>query len=348
MVLFGAALARDPLPPLPAFTGLEVAEREGQVLTQTNLERSKAGLKPLLLDMRLSAAARLHAVEMSQKNYFSHTSPTPNLRTPTDRIHAAGSLDWGAGENIALNEAAAENISATLMRQWMNSPPHRASILDKAYTHIGIGVYRDAAGRSYGVQNFVARLFSVALSVDTRVVNSQTLELRGAVTDQRQVALFSGQEFLGAVKLDRAGNFAYQVPFAASQPYQLGARLRGSSGKYLIGATTRSPAAFKAGALSINLRSGSSFKSLSATLRAKRQNSQVLELRLSPSENVLVLSGAEEFRVAIRGDSARIVCPVSPERLPVKLALSSRDRYTYTHRFVLDCATGKVIAGAEQ
>ena len=347
VAVVGIVLARDPLPRLLVTQGFETAERE--VLTQTNAERARAGLQPLRLDVRLSAAARLHAVEMAQKNYFAHTSPTPNLRTPTDRIHAAGSLDWGAGENIAFNEEAAAKVGATLMRQWMNSPPHRASILDKAYTHIGIGVYRDAAGRSYGVQNFVARPFSLALSVDTRVVNSEILELRGALTGNREVALFSGSEFLGAVKTDRAGNFAYRVPFAPASPYQLGARPSGSSGRYLIGATTRSPAAFKAGALRVTGQTGSSFKLVSATLSAKRQNSQVLELRLSPSKNVIVLSGSEEARVAIRGDTARIVCPVSSQRLAVKLALlSSGQRYIYTHRFVLDCATGNVVAGADQ
>lgn len=346
VVMMGIALARDPSPPLPVTSGLEVAERE--VLAQTNFERAKVGLKALVLDSRLSAAARLHALEMAQKNYFAHISPTPNLRTPTDRIHAAGSLDWGAGENIALNEEAVANVGATLMRQWMNSRPHRASILDKSYTHIGIGVYRDAAGRSYGVQDFVARAFTVALSVNTRVVDSETLELRGVVLGNREVALFSGAEFLGEVKLDRAGNFVYQLPFAASQPYQLGARPRGSSGKYLIGATARSPAAFRAGALAIAVQPGSSFKNFSATLSAKRQSSQILELRFSNSKNLLALSGADEARVAIRDDRAQVVCPVSKARLPIKLALKSGNRYMYTHRFVLDCATGDVIAGAEQ
>ena len=346
VAMMGLALARDPLPRLPVTSGLEVAERE--VWAQTNLERSKAGLKPLLLDPRLSAAARLHALEMAQKNYFAHTSPTPSLETPTDRVHAAGSLDWGAGENIALNEEAVAKVGATLMRQWMGSRPHRASILDRSYTHIGIGVYRDSSGRSYGVQNFVARTVTVTPSVDTRIVDSQTLELRGAVTGNREVALFSGSEFLGEIKVDRVGNFSYRLPFAPVQPYQLGARPKDSSGKYLIGATTRSPAAFKVGALSVAVQAGSSFKLVSATLSAKRQNSQVLELRLSPSENVLVLSGSDEARVAIRGGTARIVCPVSSQRLPVKLALGSGNRYTYTQRFVLDCATGNVSAGAEQ
>ncbi len=346
IALMGIALARDPLPRLPVTTGFETAERE--VLTQTNLERAKIGLKPLLLEPRLSAAARLHALEMAQKNYFAHTSPTPNLRTPTDRVNKAGSLDWGAGENIAFNEEPAAKVGATLMRQWMTSPPHRASILDASYTHIGVGVYRDPQGRSYGVQNFVARAFTVTPSVDTRVVNSQTLELRGVVTGRREVALFSGSEFIGAVKTDRTGNFAYQLPFAPARPYQLGARASGSSGRYLIGATTRSPDAFRSGALDVTQQAGSSFKNLSATLSATRQNSQVLELRLSLTENVLVLSGSDEARVAIRGDIARIVCPVSNQRLPVKLALSSGNRYTYTHRFVLDCATGNIIAGADQ
>ena len=347
VAMMGIALARDPLPSLPSTTGLEVAERE--IFAQTNLERAKTGLKPLILDPRLSAAARLHALEMSQKNYFAHISPTPSLKTPTDRIHAGGSLDWGAGENIALNEESPNLVGGTLMRQWLDSPPHRASILHKTYTHIGIGVYRDGQGRSYGVQNFVARNVNVTLTVDTRVLNQQTLELRGAVTGNQVIALFSGTQFIGDVKSDATGNFVYQMPFTASQPYQLGARPRAANSNYLIGATLRSPDAFKAGALNINLQAGSSFKSLSATLSSQRQNSQILLVQLSNAKNILVLSGAEEARVPIRGDIAQVTCPVGGQRLPIKLALmSGGDSYTYTHRFVLDCATGKIIAGAEQ
>jgi uncharacterized protein YkwD len=171
------AMAISPLPPVPDTSGLAVAERI--ILEGTNAARLKAGLKPLTLDARLTAAARLHAREMADLAYFSHTSPTPGLETPSDRIHAAGSLDWGAGENIAFNEEAVNAVGSTLMQQWLSSPPHRKNILNAADTHIGIGVYRDRAGRSYGVQNFVARAFTVSLDLTTKTINLQQLELRG-------------------------------------------------------------------------------------------------------------------------------------------------------------------------
>jgi uncharacterized protein YkwD len=350
LLVIGVALARDPLPLPPVTTGLEAAER--LILQQTNLERQRAGLKPLTLDARLTAAARLHAREMSQKNYFAHESPTPGLETPSDRIHAAGSIDWSAGENIAFNEESSAKAGATLMRQWLNSPPHRASILKPQYTHIGIGVYRDSKGRNYGVQDFVERNFNVALEVSTRVQTMQTVELRGTVPGNFEVALFALEDFVGALNVTN-GAFNTRLPFEPGVQYRLGARPIGSSLAYTIGATLTTPRNFQAGALGVSAQPGSRFNAISATLTQAQANVHTLELRFSnataPVRVFVTERGQGERSISVVGNQrATITCPVSTERRAVRLAYSQGERYIFTHRFVLDCATGNVIAGATQ
>jgi hypothetical protein len=348
MALTGTALAWNPLPELPVTDGFEAAERI--VLIGTNRERAKAGLKPLTLDSRLTAAARLHARDMSERDFFDHTSTKPGFETPTDRVQRAGSLDWGAGENIAFNEEPAAAAGNKLLEQWMNSPPHRKNLLRPEYTHIGIGVYRDATGRSYGVQNFVARAFDLNLDVQARALTLQTLEVRARVGTDFEVAVFNGKEFVGNLETNRIGEFTTSLPFAPNQDWRIGSRRRGEGGAFLITWTLSTPAAFRAGALNSRPQRGSVFTDSSAVLEQRQQQSHVLELRFSGNRQpVLVFEriGNSDRRVVVQNGSARVVCPVSAERRAVRLAVGAQT-YTYTHRFVFDCQSGKVIPGAER
>ena len=115
---------------------------EEWIRKQVNLERKKAGLPELSYDASLRSAARQHSQEMLTRGYFSHTSPVPEFRDPSDRVYRAGVSDFIVGENIAVHslDAPPEAIAAQLMEQWMNSPGHRANILRPEFTHMGIGV----------------------------------------------------------------------------------------------------------------------------------------------------------------------------------------------------------------
>ncbi|MGE5598631.1 MAG: CAP domain-containing protein [Bacteroidota bacterium] len=106
---------------------------ESYILQQVNAERAKVGLAPLKIDYRLVQTARAKSRDMIQNGYFGHQSPT--LGSPFDQMRAAGISYRTAGENIAGNRTA-----AGAMQAWMNSPGHRANILNAAFTHIGIGV----------------------------------------------------------------------------------------------------------------------------------------------------------------------------------------------------------------
>lgn len=117
---------------------------EKQVLDLVNKERTNAGLKPLSLNSELSKVAMAKAKDMYDNNYFDHQSPT--YGSPFDMMKAFGITYNTAGENIAKGQKSAEEV----MNQWMNSPGHRANILNSSFTEIGIATYN-----SEWVQEFI-------------------------------------------------------------------------------------------------------------------------------------------------------------------------------------------------
>lgn len=125
-----------------------ISSIEQQVLTLTNQERAKAGLKPLAADTALMASARAKSADMSNNNYFSHNSPT--LGSPFDQMKARGITYRAAAENIAMGQRSA----AEVVQGWMESPGHRENIMNGNYTHIGIGY---VANGNYWTQQFIQK-----------------------------------------------------------------------------------------------------------------------------------------------------------------------------------------------
>ncbi|PHV69274.1 serine protease [Sporanaerobium hydrogeniformans] len=121
---------------------------ENKVLELVNVERAKQGLKALTMDESVRKVARAKSTDMSQKNYFSHTSPT--YGSPFDMLKSFGISYKSAGENIAQGYPTPEAV----VTGWMNSPGHRANILNASYTHIGVGY--EANGK-YWTQLFIGK-----------------------------------------------------------------------------------------------------------------------------------------------------------------------------------------------
>ena len=120
---------------------------EARMLAMVNEERAKQGLQPLKADPELAVVARAHSKDMFARGYFSHV--TPEGKTPSDRIRAGGVKFLTAGENLALGQTL--NICHQGL---MDSPGHRANILEPAYGRLGIGILD---GGIYGLmitQNF--------------------------------------------------------------------------------------------------------------------------------------------------------------------------------------------------
>jgi uncharacterized YkwD family protein len=106
---------------------------EQQVVDLTNKERAKYGLPPLKVDAALSKVAREKSRDMAVNHYFSHNSPT--YGSPFEMMKKFGISYTAAGENIAKGQRTPQEVVAA----WMNSEGHRANILNKNYTHIGVG-----------------------------------------------------------------------------------------------------------------------------------------------------------------------------------------------------------------
>jgi|SRR5690625_1293423 len=111
----------------------QLSQYENEVVTLTNQERSKNGLAPLQIDEELSVVAREKSHDMSTRNYFDHNSPT--YGSPFDMMQSYGISYRAAGENIAKGQRTPQEV----VNAWMNSPGHRANILNGSFTHIGVG-----------------------------------------------------------------------------------------------------------------------------------------------------------------------------------------------------------------
>lgn len=121
------------------------------VVDKTNEERSTLDELPLTRSPLLDEAARLKAEDMAKGSYFSHYSPTGV--SPWHWFEVVDYQYAHAGENLAVHFTD----SAAVVEAWMNSPSHRANIVNGVYTEIGVGT---AKGTYQGFDTvFVVQLF---------------------------------------------------------------------------------------------------------------------------------------------------------------------------------------------
>jgi hypothetical protein len=120
---------------------------EQLMLDLINKERASAGLAPLRFNSDLNEASEDHSDWMLARDVFSHTEQ--NGSSAGDRIQQAGyelEGSWTWGENIAWQSERGmpglEDDVRDLHESLMNSPGHRANILDPDYDEIGIGIER--------------------------------------------------------------------------------------------------------------------------------------------------------------------------------------------------------------
>ena len=118
-----------------------------------NRERITRGEPPLRPNWRLERAAQGHSRAMASRDYFEHVGGRGD--TPLTRIRAAGyifssRLGYELGENIAYGTLSSATPRA-IVASWMNSPEHRANILDRHFRDTAIGVFpRVPAAFSHG------------------------------------------------------------------------------------------------------------------------------------------------------------------------------------------------------
>ena len=127
-------------------TDTENANFVRQVVNLVNQERAKAGLSPVTADTSIQAAAQVRAKEIEKS--FSHTRPDGSSFSTA--LTQQGVTYRGSGENIAWGQKTPEQV----MNGWMNSDGHRANILNKNFTKIGVGYHQNASGTNYWTQLF--------------------------------------------------------------------------------------------------------------------------------------------------------------------------------------------------
>ena len=167
-----------------------------RILELVNEERSKAGLDSLSIDSQLDQAANLHTDEMVQAGYISHQLPGEpwlddrikatgyKLAEPTDSIPYPGNENVGSlrSSTTDTSDESIASLSEFVMSPekafdgWMNSPGHRANILNPDYTHIGIGYGSsddgddvenyDSSGDFNDLSAFYTQVFATPESID--------------------------------------------------------------------------------------------------------------------------------------------------------------------------------------
>jgi uncharacterized protein YkwD len=159
------------------------AAYEQELVERVNSVRASYALPPLKRTDPLDDAARYHATDLGQDNYFAHDSYD---RSGGALVLACGWSarittyypDWGS---LAENIAAGYGTPASVMDGWMGSSGHRANILSTSNWEIGVGYYTGSGGySSYWVQDFGRR----------RDVYPLIINRDAASTDSRDVSLY--------------------------------------------------------------------------------------------------------------------------------------------------------------
>jgi uncharacterized protein YkwD len=159
LVLLAAALLVAPLPAatsapagdadrVASHHSVRVVTLKDKVIRLVNNKRAAHGCGAVEKNGALGRAAQRHTKRMADANTLSHQLAGEAYFAT--RIRRAGYHGSPVGENIAFGPTTAAGV----MRAWMHSAPHRRNILKCAYTHIGVGFARSAAGAAYWTQDF--------------------------------------------------------------------------------------------------------------------------------------------------------------------------------------------------
>jgi len=179
---------------------------------ETNRQRALYGLKPLKHDTRLENCAQGHSQDMADYNFYSHTSTIPGKYTLPNRLARFGITGTTVGENIhdtyilKFNGEAYyppsqagyfkslsgepipvhtyQSLAVDIVNGWMNSPGHKANILNTDFTHLGVGNAMHYTGIGIdripwvkSTQNFMKSNVSVFVSRPQRNPSTQNSAL---------------------------------------------------------------------------------------------------------------------------------------------------------------------------
>jgi uncharacterized protein YkwD len=123
------------------------AKLQGDIVTLSNKQRTAHGCKALKVDARLTSASVAHSAFMAQSGSFSHTGRGGSDFVRRDK---AAHYPRPLAENIAYGFRSGPDV----VTAWMNSPLHRANLLNCKATTVGVGAVYAADGTPYYTQDF--------------------------------------------------------------------------------------------------------------------------------------------------------------------------------------------------
>lgn len=143
---------------------------EQTLLQLANRERAAHGLSALQWSAPLAGAAHQHAVRMAQRNRLPHQ--LPGEAGLAERASQSGARFSSIAENVAVGPSA-----ESIHQQWMNSPPHRANLLDPQLDSVGIAV-ENRNETLFAVEDFSLAAEKLSLPEQEGIVGNQ-LRTRG-------------------------------------------------------------------------------------------------------------------------------------------------------------------------
>lgn len=213
---------------------------EWKMLKLVNKDRKQHGLKSLRMQQDLREVARKHSKDMARKDYFEHENTTG--QSPFDRLEEARVTDIVAGENLAKIRGF-KNPVVKAEIGLMNSPGHRANILNKEYNTVGIGIITAVDNTFYYTQNFAARDLVLTKKVPNKIRIKKGLRIKGEVFTKGEKILFqikkheNDKEPLeqGVVHV-KDGKFDFVIPFKNTGIFTILIFLnhKGSDSKYKL------------------------------------------------------------------------------------------------------------------
>ncbi|HEU4616585.1 MAG TPA: CAP domain-containing protein [Gammaproteobacteria bacterium] len=161
----------------------DVAAVAQMIAARTNAFRAENRVAALERNRELDAAAQEFAEYMARTGRYGHTA---DGKEPSERIVEHGYSYCGTAENIAYvyrsQGYTASELAETFVQGWIDSPPHRANMLDANLTQIGVGVARSPkTGYYYGVQDFGR---PKSATIEFSVENQSTVSARYSLGDQ--------------------------------------------------------------------------------------------------------------------------------------------------------------------
>lgn len=151
-----ASQPQSPASPPPGSVPLNLSPDEDYLLKAINGQRAAAGLQPVQIDGAIAGIARSRSSDMAERNYFSHQTPDgTNFLSAVTQQRISYRF---AGEIIARNNFPDDQADGVAIESYLNSPAHKAIMLDGRFQWAGIGHVKSGEdGMQYYTVIFIQR-----------------------------------------------------------------------------------------------------------------------------------------------------------------------------------------------